>query len=245
MIILVQIFNVKLTIISFLLFLICQTPDITLTIRAPVEETTPVKNTPTSSQFMTPGTRKRKSRISKDLSSFIEEMGLSQEDSVDAITLALKNLGLLEAFKYMRKPSKAGRKLTPIETRKAVWNFWHSKAICSTLTSRPAKLKVDQKTHIQSGLDFVDSVNIITQRGRKFYESNWMITIKTLKQLFCEYLEDHIDMQVSWGTFLALRLFYIRSATTSDIEMCCCKKHLHARWSINALIDCAKKKTWI
>ena len=49
-------------------------------------------------------------------------------------------------------------------------------------------------------------------------------------------------MPVSLGTLLALKLFYVRSATTKDIEMCCCKKHLHAYWSIQALIQCATKQ---
>lgn len=44
------------------------------------------------------------------------------------------------------------------------------------------------------------------------------------------------------GTSMELKPFYIRSATVNDIEMCCYKKHLHARWSINMLIDCAKEQ---
>ena len=67
-----------------------------------------------------------------------------------------------------------------------------------------------------------------------------MITTKTYKQLYVEYLTSNNDKHVSMGTFMALKPFYIRSATTNDIEVCCCKKHLHARWAINALIDCAK-----
>ena len=47
---------------------------------------------------------------------------------------------------------------------------------------------------------------------------------------------------MSYGSFLALKPFYIRSATTKDLEMCCCKKHLHARWSIVALIECCNKQ---
>ena len=33
---------------------------------------------------------------------------------------------------------------------------------------------------------------------------------------------------VSFGTFHALKPFYIWFATAKDIEMCVCKKHLHA-----------------
>ena len=34
----------------------------------------------------------------------------------------------------------------------------------------------------------------------------------------------------------------MQSATFKDMEMCCCKKHLHARWFINALISCCQKQ---
>ena len=64
--------------------------------------------------------------------------------------------------------------------------------------------------------------------------------MKTYKQLYNQYLIQNEECRVSIGTFMALKPFYVKSATANDIEMCCCKKHLHARWSINALIDCAK-----
>ena len=34
----------------------------------------------------------------------------------------------------------------------------------------------------------------------------------------------------------------IKSVVKTDMEMCCCKKHLHARWAITALIEIAKKQ---
>ena len=45
--------------------------------------------------------------------------------------------------------------------------------------------------------------------------------------------------RVSKGTFSALRPFYVRTETEKDIEMCCCKTHLHARWAVEALVECA------
>ena len=42
---------------------------------------------------------------------------------------------------------------------------------------------------------------------------------------------------MSFGTFFSLKPFYIRPAIDKDVEMCCCEKHLHAQWSIKALID--------
>ena len=112
---------------------------------------------------MTPNTRQWKSRLSKQLTTYIQQLDISKEDKVDVMTLLLKQLNLCEAMKFQRKPTKAGRKLTSLTTRKLIWEFWHSHSTFSTITSRPAKLRVTDKKHIQSGLDFLDTVNIISQ----------------------------------------------------------------------------------
>ena len=192
---------------------------------------------------MTPNTRKRKSRIANDLAEFIEQLNLSDEDQVDVITLSLKKLNLLDVLQFQRKPTKAGRKVTPMTVRKSVWEFWHGNSTASTITSRPAKIRVTDKRKIQAGLNFVDTATIIQQRNRNFYESHWYIVNVTYKELYQKYIKDHPNELVSIGTFFALKPFYIRTATTKDIEMCCCKKHLHARWSIQALIECAAKQS--
>ena len=44
------------------------------------------------------------------------------------------------------------------------------------------------------------------------------------------------------GTFFALKPFYILYASAKDLAMCCCKKHLHARWAPNALVTLMKKQ---
>lgn len=56
-----------------------------------------------------------------------------------------------------------------------------------------------------------------------------------------KFCKEHSHSIVSWGTFIALKPFYIRHTTIKDMEMCCCKLHLHSRWSINALVECANK----
>ena len=63
-----------------------------------------------------------------------------------------------------------------------------------------------------------------------------------MKELHRKYITENPTLAVSYGTFLALKPFYVQSATTKDMEMCCCKKHLHARWFINALISCCQKQ---
>ena len=47
--------------------------------------------------------------------------------------------------------------------------------------------------------------------------------------------------EVSFGTFSALKPFYVRAPTSKDIEMCVCKLHLHGRSSVKCLLDLREK----
>ena len=132
--------------------------------------------------------------------------------------------------------------MTDLLTRKNVWDFWHKTSTQSTLTSRPAKLKLSDKPKIQTHLQFCDAAIITNnRRGTKFYESPWMILEKPIREIYCQYIAD-AGSKISYGTFIALKPFYVRGATHNDIEMCCCKTHLHARWSVSALVHCAKEQ---
>ena len=215
------------------------TPDsVTTPTTSGVASTTPKPN------IMSPNTRKRKSRLANDLHEIIEDWDISSSDQVDVITLLIKKLGLSKTFlEETRKPTRAGRRMIHFEDREKVWRFWHENSIQSTLTSRPATLRVSDKRKIQSQLDFVETTTIIVnKRKQKFYQSHWHIANLTIKQLYHKYLITYPQSVVSYGSFLALRPFYVRTATKKDMEMCCCKKHLHARWAITALIEIAKKQ---
>ena len=54
--------------------------------------------------------------------------------------------------------------------------------------------------------------------------------------------EKHSDNYVSFGTWFALKPFYVRVVTTKDVEMCVCKTHLHAHRAVNALVALCKKQ---
>ena len=149
----------------------------------------------------------------------------------------MKKLDLKDSIFKVRKPTKAGRKLTSFETRSLVWEYWHKESTPSTITSRPAKLKVSDKCKIQTNLEFVDTVTFVkNKRGILFYLNPWRFTNDTTKCLYTKFLETHREHSVSYGTFLSLKPFYVRGATANDVEMCCCKMHLHARWSIQVLL---------
>ena len=49
------------------------------------------------------------------------------------------------------------------------------------------------------------------------------------------------QLWVATGTFLNLKPFYIHNTSLKDMEMCCCKLHLHIRWCIKGILECAKK----
>lgn len=189
---------------------------------------------------MSPNTRKRKSLISRRITDTVTEQGLSMEDQVEVLTLTMKQLGIYDQFNFQRKPTKAGRRLTPFDTRKCVWDFWHENSVPSTNTTSLAKLRHTDKSHVQTGLEFMSSVSIVRQRNRLFYQSICKTVQNTYKELYIKYLNSNEEHRVSWGTFLALKPFYIKPNTLKEIEMCCCKLHLHARWAINALIQNCK-----
>lgn len=56
---------------------------------------------------MTQNTRKQNNILSTQLKSYIQEMNV-----IDIAMLSLKQLNLLDAISFLRKPTKAGRKLT-------------------------------------------------------------------------------------------------------------------------------------
>ena len=110
-------------------------------------------------------------------------------------------------------------------------------------SSRPAKMKVSERPKVQYSLELVDTAqDIIIQRGKPFYISNWMVASDTYKKLFHDYINSNSsDYHVSYGTFVALKPFYVRCTTSKEIEMCCCKLYLHARWSVMCMLEIIQK----
>ena len=116
---------------------------------------------------MSSNTRKRKSRLAKEVFQAFTRKGftkMAKEDQVDILELLMRNLGLQNEFSRPTKPTKAGRKLTPMNVRIKVWEFWHVMSDASTNTSWPAKLKVGDKPKIQQGLEFILSVSVMENK---------------------------------------------------------------------------------
>ena len=195
---------------------------------------------------LSPNSRQRKIRLSLNLYDIIVAKGvhtLPKDEQVQVVKHLIRKLGLQNKFVRPSKPTNAGRKLTLFDTRSKVWEFWHEMSDASTNSTRPAKLKTSCKSKIQSNLSFLPSTQIMSnKRGTKFYTSTWKITTLTYKELYLKFISTYPEQKISYGTFIALKPFYVRAPTKSDIEMCCCKTHLHARWSVSSLASCCKKQ---
>ena len=144
-------------------------------------------------------------------------------------------------FKQGTCLERRGRKQTKLQTRKVVWDFWHKMSQETSDTQRPAKLRVTNRSRLQSDLTFPPSVKISTQHNRDFFESMWRITYHTYQALHKKFLIKHPEDKVSYGTFLSLKPFFVRPITTRDVEVCCCKQHLHARRMVLSLINLLTK----
>ena len=187
---------------------------------------------------LTPTTRKTKSRIAQRISSTV--VNLPQLDQIEVFDLAIRQLKLMDYFKLRKIQVNGGRKLTPLRIRSDAWTFWHDQSTPSTLSTQKAKLRVSDKPKLHSGLSFVDTYSVIQQRNVNFYENLWYTTTLTYRELFKRFCSEFPQSPLSYGTFLGLKPFYVCGVTTKDVEMCCCKRHLHARWMIAALVNISK-----
>lgn len=196
-------------------------------------------NQPTEATDDQPLSRQTRRRYAKQITKIAKSWNLPKNQLMEVLSLSLKQLNLSKNF--ISNYSGCGRVGTELNVRQAVWKFWYDNSTASTLTTRLAKLRISKKPKLHTGLQFVDTVNVVTQRNIRFYENNWYITTRTNQELYKQYIIENPTMPVSSGTFFNLKPFYVRGATKSDFEMCCCKLHLHARWAISALLKLCMK----
>ena len=133
---------------------------------------------------MSPGSRKWKSGIANVITANIKEYHLTQEDEVEVLSLAMKNLGILDKSIFLRKPTKSGCKLTDLMTWQEVWKFWHDQSIPSANTQQIVKLRVIEKPGILSNLEYVSTVWTVQQMNRAFYQSIHQIVEKPFRELY-------------------------------------------------------------
>ena len=148
---------------------------------------------------LTPNTRKRKNAFAARLTNTMKDFSLHNEDFVDVVTLSVKQMGILDSIKenWNRVSAKLGRKKISYNLRKKVWNYWHNNATTSTLTSRPAKLRVSDHNKIQTDLEFASSVTTVLQRRWEYFESCWMtieLPYKNLHKFVQSYDCFHMEL---------------------------------------------------
>ena len=68
-------------------------------------------------------------------------------------------------------------------------------------------MHITNKSELNSGLHFVDTVTIEKQRNKGFYISNWHTGTKPFKQPFQEYVADNLNHLNSLGTFFTYEAF--------------------------------------
>ena len=154
--------------------------------------------------------------------------------------LVLKYCGMNNDFStnYLSKT----KSMTPLAIPNLVWAFWHENSQESTITSQIAKIHVNSKPQRQEGSEFLATVTTVTQRKRDFFQSLWKTVNETYRVLYQKYCTENPSHIVLYGIFIGLKSFYVCSPSSRDLEMCCCKLHLHGRWITAALIECAKKQ---
>ena len=87
-----------------------------------------------------------------------------------------------------KKEKRLQHILTSRETLTKNWDFWHKHRTISTLTTRPAKLRISDRPKIQENFSFIDTVKVVTnERNIKLYESLWMLLEKTIRELYSIY----------------------------------------------------------
>lgn len=95
----------------------------------------------------------------------IKQYHLPEDDYVEVMTLALKQLGLYDQVRFLRKPTKSGCKLTNLIIWQAIWKFWHNNSVESINTKQIVKLTVTDKPHIQTNLEFVSTMQDFSLLG--------------------------------------------------------------------------------
>ena len=73
--------------------------------------------------------------------------------------------------------------------RKAVQDFWHSESTASTLTSHTTKLLITNKSELQSGSAFVDTVTTEKQRNKDFISVTCILLLSHLSSYFESMLQ--------------------------------------------------------
>ena len=108
----------------------------------------------------------------------------------------------------------------------------------STITSQLHKICISEKTHIQKGLEYIDTVTKVKQQNRDYYQNIQRTVQVTFKSLHLKYCNQDPNFPVSWGTFFPSNHFMFNTHLRKILRCV----HLHSCWAFSAIIECAKKE---
>ena len=88
-----------------------------------------------------------KSWIATTVTDVMKQYHLPEDDYIEVMTLALKQLDLYDQMRFLCKPTKPGFKMTKLIMWQAISKFWNDYSVESTNTKQIAKLKVTDKLY--------------------------------------------------------------------------------------------------
>lgn len=184
--------------------------------------------------------KKKKSCAIESIANSVAELCETENYKLtDVLRGIVRHLKLEDFVKF--EPDDQIPKRKEEESVLEVWKYWHEVSTLSTNTNDVATIRVEQKPCAQLGLSYDNEVTQIDIRGISHFRHTWKTVVKSYYELYTSFEETH-TCKISYGQFFSLKPFYVRHASTKDLVMCCCKIHLHARWSINAMITLLSKQ---
>ena len=124
---------------------------------------------------------------------------------------------------------RGGRSFLSKELRLDVYEYWIANSEVSVQRSNNRHLiKVSMYNVREQIADIISDTNIEkvqTKRGEKL-QANRCVTNKTYEQIYRNW-KDERNMNISIGSFLNLKPFYVTTATVKEMEMCLCGKCLN------------------
>ena len=137
-------------------------------------------------------------------------------------------VGFLEYSSSDVLETPQGRRHQSFEEQERAYNFWKLNFQISIHRSNDCHMvKISEENILSqvSDIEDMDINRISTKRGEKL-EAHKQITTKTYTELHRDYQEIY-GSEISYGSFMNIKPFYISQPTEKETEMCLCSKCLN------------------
>ena len=148
----------------------------------------------------------------------------------------------LKSWKNKKVVESRGRKSISVEIKQVIYNEWKNNAIYSVdRGNNRDKVKISKHTFLRKYGDIAKEDHIDEEKSKKdmlFYACPRMIVTCTICELQRKLMDAGIN--VSYGTVISMKPFYITYATEKENVLCMCKLCLNARLLFNPLMENGK-----